>query len=193
MPQKRVMRHFNLFVLIVFMFFTGICFSMDDFDDHEDLIVEVNLNWLPCHIKLDILFNLLEKKDYNKVINISKKLIQGDWGEDKMLLYLLSSSTYLSGNLTESIEYLERSLKSDKYYCEIAAPLKDNKLLNESELRYILGELYSEKGLEEKSVKELKLSKKLAKKHFGSSFNEQLYKKIIQPNIFSFSKKNDKF
>ncbi len=187
------MRHFNLFVLIVFMFFTGICFSMDDFDDHEDLIVEVNLNWLPCHIKLDILFNLLEKKDYNKVINISKKLIQGDWGEDKMLLYLLSSSTYLSGNLTESIEYLERSLKSDKYYCEIAAPLKDNKLLNESELRYILGELYSEKGLEEKSVKELKLSKKLAKKHFGSSFNEQLYKKIIQPNIFSFSKKNDKF
>ncbi len=177
------MRYFNLFVLIVFMFFTGTCFSMDD---NEDLIVEVNLNWLPCHIKLDILFNLLEKKEYNKVINISEKLIQGDWGEDKMLLYLLSSSKYLSGDLTESIEYLERSLKSDKYHCEIAAPLKDNKFLNESELRYILSELYSEKGLEEKSVKELKLSKKLAKKHFGNSFNEQLYKKIIQPNIFSF-------
>ncbi|PIE71154.1 MAG: hypothetical protein CSA22_03770 [Deltaproteobacteria bacterium] len=155
----------------------------------KELYININIDWFLCHTQLTILSSLLQNNFDDEVVRISKKLMEDGWGEDKILLYFLSASQYSQGNLEASILYLEQSLKSSRYYCDIAAPLEENKSLNESEIRYILSELYLEKGLKEKSIQELRISKNLARKYFGKYFNDSIYQEYIQSNSFKNKKK----
>ncbi len=183
---------FILFVLTkvaCLFFFCENGFSDDFYKEKKCLYVNINIDWFSCDIQLEILFNLLENNFDDEVVAISKKLMEDGWGEDKFLLYFLSASQYSQGNLEASILYLEQSLKSSRYYCDITAPLEEHKSLNESEIRYILSELYLEKGLKGKSIQELRISKKLARKYFGKSFNDSIYQKYIQSNSFKNKKK----
>lgn len=146
--------------------------------------VEVNIDWFSCDAQLDILSRLLEEKKFYDLSLLSEHLMGAGWGRDKMLLFFISAAKYANGDLHASTTYLEESLKSQVYHCDIVAPAEKNRILNESEIRYTLSELYREAGHEKKSAKELKLSKDLAKRYFGESYSDSVYKKIIEPNAF---------
>ena len=136
-----------------------------------------------CNEDMDKLFSYEENNNYDAIIELGNHLIKNGYENDKYVIRATALAYYKKDDKTKAIGLLNSYFEGN-HSCEITR-LRDNRYiyLDDATVHYILGKIYHECGLYEKSISEKEMAFYLAKFFYeskGKKFDEDLFIKVAE-------------